>query len=195
SGARGRVPLGVRGRGDPHPRRSRRHARPAPRPPRGAHRGRGCTGGGLMATTLRADAQRNLDRLLEAAGECFAEGGTGGRVDEIARRAGVGHGTVFRRFPTKEALLLAVVVRRIEALTAVAEEAADAPDVEAAFAGFLRSAGESYARDRALVEGLDRCLDRPELAALITAAARLGSRAHDPGGVRPGLGGGGVARA
>jgi AcrR family transcriptional regulator len=147
-----------------------------------------------MATTLRADAQRNLDRLLEAAGECFAERGVDCSVDEIARRAGVGHGTVFRRFPTKEALLLAVVVRRIEALAAIAEEAADAPDVEAAFVGFLRSAGASYARDRALVEGLDRCLDRPELAALIAAVDRLVSRAHEAGVVRPELGGEDVLR-
>jgi AcrR family transcriptional regulator len=142
-----------------------------------------------MATSLRADAQRNLDRLLEAAGECFAERGIGCSVDEIARRAGVGHGTVFRRFPTKEALLLAVVARRIESLTAVAEEAADAPDVEAAFAGFIRSAGESYARDRALVQGLDRCEGRPELDALIAAVDRLASRAHEAGVLRRELGG------
>jgi AcrR family transcriptional regulator len=141
-----------------------------------------------MATTLRADAQRNLDRLLEAAGECFAERGIDCSVDEIARRAGVGHGTVFRRFPTKEALLLAVVVRGIEALTATAEEAADAPDVDAAFAGFVRSAAQTYARDRALVEGLDRCLDQPEVAALIAAVDRLARRAHEAGVLRPELG-------
>jgi AcrR family transcriptional regulator len=147
-----------------------------------------------MATTLRADAQRNLDRLLEAAGECFAERGIDCSVDEIARRAGVGHGTVFRRFPTKEALLLAVVVRRIEALTAMAEEAADAPDVEAALVAFVRSAARSYARDRALVEGLDRCVDRPELAALIAAADRLARRAHEAGVLRRELGGEDVLR-
>jgi AcrR family transcriptional regulator len=147
-----------------------------------------------MATTLRADAQRNLDRLLEAAGECFAERGVDCSVDEIARRAGVGHGTVFRRFPTKEALLLAVIVRRIKALTAIAEEAADAPDVEAVFAGFVRAAGESYARDRALVDGLDRCVDRPEKTALIAAVDRLAGRAHDAGLLRPELGGEDVLR-
>jgi AcrR family transcriptional regulator len=141
-----------------------------------------------MATTLRADAQRNLDRLLESAAECFAERGIDCSVDEIARRAGVGHGTVFRRFPNKEALLLAVVVRRIEALTAVAEEAAGAPDVEAAFACFVRSAAAAYARDRALVEGLDRCVDRPELAALIAAVDRLVRRAHEARVLRAELG-------
>ena len=49
--------------------------------------------------TLRADAQRNLDALLVAATECFAEQGADCSIDEIAGRAGVGHGTVFRRFP------------------------------------------------------------------------------------------------
>jgi AcrR family transcriptional regulator len=147
-----------------------------------------------MAATLRADAQRNLDRLLEAAGECFAERGIDCSVDEIARRAGVGHGTVFRRFPTKEALLLAVVAQRVEAMTALAEEAAAAPDVEAAFAGFVRSASESYARDRALVQGLDRCAGRPELDALIAAVNRLARRAHEAGVLRRDVGGEDVLR-
>lgn len=147
-----------------------------------------------MGATLRADAQRNLDRLLEAAGACFAEHGIDCSVDEIARRAGVGHGTVFRRFPTKEALLIAVVVRRIEALTAAADEAAAAPGVEAAFAGFVRFAAASYARDRALVEGIEHCLDRPELAALIEAVDRLARRAHAAGVLRPELGGEDVLR-
>ncbi len=147
-----------------------------------------------MATALRADAQRNLDRLLEAAAECFAERGIDCSVDEIARRAGVGHGTVFRRFPTKEALLLAVVATRIEALTVVAEEAADAADVDAAFERFVRSAAEAYARDRALVQGLERCAGRPELAALIAAVDRLARRAREAGLLRRELGADDVLR-
>ena len=63
--------------------------------------------------TLRADAQRNLDRLLDVAGECFAEQGLDVSVDEIARRAGVGHGTVFRNFPSKDDLVIAVLNERI----------------------------------------------------------------------------------
>ena len=141
-----------------------------------------------MATTHPPQAQRNHDRLLEAAADCFAERGIDCSVDEIARRAGVGHGTVFRRFPTKEALLLAVVASRVEALTVVAEGAADAPDVEAAFAGFVRSSAESYARDRAIVQGLERCAGRPELAALIAAVDRLARRAHEAGVLRRELG-------
>ena len=139
-------------------------------------------------TELRADAQRNLERVLDAAEQAFGASGPDASIDEIARLAGVGHGTVFRRFPTKEALLLAVIVRRIEALTAVAEEAADAPEVEAAFVGFVRTAGEAYARDRALVEGLARCVDRPEKEALFAAVDRLVQRAHAAGVLRPELG-------
>ncbi|HEY6031691.1 MAG TPA: helix-turn-helix domain-containing protein [Gaiellaceae bacterium] len=138
----------------------------------------------MTETHLRADAQRNLDRLLEAAGECFAERGVEVSVDEIARRAGVGHGTVFRRFPTKEALLRAVVLRRLEELAGAAEAACEAEDVEAAFAGFVRFAAETYARDRGLVDGLDRCVGTPEIARLLAAAGRLVDRAQDAGAVR-----------
>jgi AcrR family transcriptional regulator len=125
---------------------------------------------------LRADAQRNLDRLLEAAGECFAERGVECSVDEIARRAGVGHGTVFRRFTTKEALLRAVVLRRVAELT----EAAQTLDFEP----FLRFAAEMYARDRALVEGLEHCVDTPETGTLLAAVDRLVRQAQQAGSVR-----------
>ena len=143
---------------------------------------------------LRADAQRNLDRLLEAAGACFAERGVEVSVDEIARRAGVGHGTVFRRFSTKEALLLAVVLRRLEELTEAAETACEAEDVEEAFAAFVRFAAETYARDRVLVDGLDRCVGTPEIARLLTAAERLVHRAQDAGAVRRDVSGEDVLR-
>ena len=59
----------------------------------------------MSTTPLRADAQRNLERVLDAAAELFAERGCDVSVDEIAGRAGVGHATVFRRFPTKDALI------------------------------------------------------------------------------------------
>ena len=62
-----------------------------------------------MSTQLRADAQRNLERVLNSAAALFAERGCDVSVDEIARQAGVGHATVFRRFSTKDALIAAVV--------------------------------------------------------------------------------------
>ena len=101
---------------------------------------------------LRADAQRNLDRVLIAASEAFAVHGPNVSVDEIARRAGVGHGTVFRRFPNKEALLAAVVAARIQELSAVAESLIDEPDAGAAFERFVWQVAESQASDRALFD-------------------------------------------
>lgn len=69
------------------------------------------------ARPMRADARRNRARVLEAARAVFAEEGLAVPLDEIAARAGVGAGTVYRHFPTKEALFEAVVTDRIEALT------------------------------------------------------------------------------
>ena len=69
---------------------------------------------------MRADAQANRDRILAAAEAVFSEAGEAGSTDEIARRAGVGIGTVFRHFPTKQDLVEATVVRHFDELTAQA---------------------------------------------------------------------------
>jgi AcrR family transcriptional regulator len=134
--------------------------------------------------TLRADAQRNLDRLLEAAGECFAEQGVDASIDEIARRAGVGHGTVFRRFPTKDALLAAVLARHMAELAVAAETACDEPDAGEAFDRVVRGMAEAYARDRSLAEAVKRCEKAPEVDALVDAVGRLLQHAQDAGAVR-----------
>jgi AcrR family transcriptional regulator len=134
--------------------------------------------------TLRADAQRNLDRLLEAAGECFAESGVDASVDEIARRAGVGHGTVFRRFPTKDALIAAVMEGKMQALTAVAVEALDEPG---GFERFVRYAAAAYATNRALIEGIDRCQHTRPAETLVAAVEELVGRAQAAGEVRDDL--------
>src|ERR1700689_4562891 len=70
---------------------------------------------------LRADARRNRERVLRTAQQVFAAEGLGVSLDEIARRAGVGPGTVHRHFPAKEALYLAVAVDQIEQTVAEAE--------------------------------------------------------------------------
>jgi len=134
--------------------------------------------------TLRADAQRNHERVLDAACECFAERGVEVSCDEVARRAGVGHGTVFRRFPTKDALISAVILRRIRDLAAVADAALGEPDPAEAFAGFFREAATAYARDRALVEGFGSCVDAPEVTAFLDAVSRLVEHAQDAGALR-----------
>ena len=134
--------------------------------------------------TLRADAQRNLGRVLEAAAEVFAEQGPNASVDEIARRAGVGHATVFRRFPTKDALIAAVVEQRMTELRAFAEEALEAEDAGAAFTEFVWRAAELSSRERGLEDCLLRCAEAPAAQAFHDAAVRIAERAQRAGDVR-----------
>jgi AcrR family transcriptional regulator len=87
---------------------------------------------------LRADARRNRDRVLAAADAVFAERGTTASTEEVAREAGVGIGTVFRHFPTKEALLEAVLLGRLDQLVGRARALADDAEPGEALLGFLR---------------------------------------------------------
>ncbi|MGW2490732.1 TetR/AcrR family transcriptional regulator [Streptomyces sp. NPDC001606] len=73
---------------------------------------------------MRADARRNYERLLRVAAEAFAEHGENASLDDIAKRAGVGSGTLYRHFPTRQALLQAAYVDRMEALGRRADELA-----------------------------------------------------------------------
>ncbi len=134
--------------------------------------------------TLRADAQRNFERLLDVAGACFAERGLDVSVDEIARRAGVGHGTVFRNFPTKDALVAAVLDQRISELAAAALAALDEEDAWAGFSGFFRFAAAFYADNLALVEGLERCVGTPQKLELGRSVDELVGRAQRAGVLR-----------
>jgi AcrR family transcriptional regulator len=92
---------------------------------------------GTSEKALRADARRNRGRVLAAAEEVFAAEGVGAPTEAVARRAGVGIGTVFRHFPTKEALLEAVLVERLRGLAEHARAAAADPDAGGALFGFL----------------------------------------------------------
>ena len=86
---------------------------------------------------LRADARRNRERILAAASAAFAADGLSVPLDEIARRAGVGPGTLYRHFPAKEALWEAVLLDRLERLAAGAEALRDTADPGAALLGFI----------------------------------------------------------
>ena len=77
---------------------------------------------------MRSDAQKNRERLLVAAGQVFEEKGLEASVADVARAAGVGMGTLYRRFPSKEALIEALVTEVLEATIAMAEDAATSPD-------------------------------------------------------------------
>ena len=91
-----------------------------------------------MSRPLRADARRNRARLLEVADQVFTERGVGASTEEVARAAGVGIGTVFRHYPTKEALLAAVLAARLERLAAGAEALAADADPGAALDQLVR---------------------------------------------------------
>ena len=103
---------------------------------------------------VRADAQRNRARLLDAAERVFALHGVAASTEEIARQAGVGIGTVFRHFPTKEALLEAVFRRRLQQLATHADALANAPDPGAAFFGFVSHVVELAVTQRAQIDAL-----------------------------------------
>jgi AcrR family transcriptional regulator len=108
----------------------------------------------------RADAVRNRKRILDAARELFAEHGFDAQVDGIARRAGVGVGTVYRHFPNKEDLLEALVQARFDGLAAAAREAIATEDPWHGFCEFMRYSAGVMARDRALSEAM---FERPEM--------------------------------
>lgn len=102
----------------------------------------------------RADARRNRERILQAAYEAFASDGRLVPLDDIARRAGVGAGTVYRNFPTKEALFEAVVTQRIEQIIREAQALADAVDPAEAFYGFLMRVVERAMYNHSLCDAL-----------------------------------------
>jgi AcrR family transcriptional regulator len=91
----------------------------------------------MRQPAVRADARRNRARLLEVAAEAFAAGGLTVPLDEIARRAGVGPGTLYRHFPTKEALFEAVVQQRLQRLVDAARIRQDAEQPDDALFGFI----------------------------------------------------------
>lgn len=106
------------------------------------------------ARPLRADARRNRARVLEVAAQVFAAEGLSVPVHEIARRAGVGAGTVSRHFATKEDLFEAVARARVDELLARADELVDRTDPGAAFAEFFAAVAHAGAADRGLAEQL-----------------------------------------
>jgi len=101
---------------------------------------------------LRRDAERNRRRILDAARVVFAERGLSASHDDIAREAGVGVGTVYRRFPDKEELIDALFEARIEEIAVLAGAAADHPDPWTALVGFLTRMQELQSEDRGLKE-------------------------------------------
>jgi AcrR family transcriptional regulator len=101
---------------------------------------------------LRADAQRNRERVLSAARETFASDGLDAQMDAVARRAGVGVGTVYRHFPTKEALVDAVAAAGYAEICEIARESLELDDPWDAFSDFMWRGARMHRDDRAQCE-------------------------------------------
>jgi AcrR family transcriptional regulator len=142
---------------------------------------------------MRADARRNRELVLAAAEAVFAESGLKGQIEEVARRAGVGVGTVCRNFPTKQALVEAVLTSMYESLLGQALEALEHPDAGEAFERFFVALPEFHARHRALGEQMANELELPSSAQplreqLTRALTDLVSRAQASGAIRADIG-------
>jgi len=111
----------------------------------------------LAPRPTRADARRNYDKLIAAAREAFTEDGPSASLEDIARRAQLGIGTLYRHFPTRQALLEAVYLDEVEALCRSAEDLADLPAWDALVAWLHRFVGYA-ATKRALAEELIACI-------------------------------------
>jgi len=140
-------------------------------------------------TGRRSHARRNHELLVAAAREVFAERGVDASLEEIARRAGVGIGTLYRHFTTREALVEAIVERRIAELVDVAEGAAAEPDGWTALVRLLERMLELQVADRLLKDVMTRY--SPGARGLTSARAELRrlfaqvlARAHEQGTLR-----------
>lgn len=140
--------------------------------------------------TLRADAARNRQRVLDAGAKVFAEHGASATLNDVARVAGVGVGTVYRKFSDKESMLDALFDAKIDALVRLAEEASMLEDAGAAVRGFLLGLMEMRATDR----GLDAILMAPGRSArfseelgrrFVPSVDRIVGRAVQAGELRP----------
>jgi AcrR family transcriptional regulator len=136
----------------------------------------------------RADARRNRERVLAAARTCMARDGLDAGMDQVARAAGVGVGTVYRHFPTKDDLVEALAGARFERLAELAREALADPEPWGAFERFIRAAAKIQSEDRALSEVL---VSRPETMApaaervdMLGLTGQLMRRAQEAGELR-----------
>jgi AcrR family transcriptional regulator len=142
---------------------------------------------------MRADARRNRKLVLEAARECFARDGTAAQIDDVADAAGVGVGTVYRHFATKEALVRALADDHFAEKAEIAKRALEIDDPWDAFCTFMREGAEHQATSRALAAFT---ADRPEVMEEAAVAAdrehgffstveQLIVRAQEAGALRP----------
>jgi AcrR family transcriptional regulator len=146
-----------------------------------------------MATSVssrprRADAERNRSRILAAASELFAERGLDASMPELAERAGVGVGTVYRAFPDKDHLLGAVVAERLRWLAGEIEAAIDATEPWTAFTDVIWKGATLHVKDRAFHQCMRAAIELPEVrearGRTLDAFQRLIERAQASGAMR-----------
>lgn len=146
-----------------------------------------------MAEVMRADARRNYEQLLAVAREAFAEHGTDASLRDVARRAGVGIGTLYRHFPTREALLEALMSSGFDALQSRAEELLAASSPGDALLTWLRELAVGSTTYQGLPSSVMAALreEGSELHAschaMRAAGGRLLARAQESGAVRADL--------
>jgi AcrR family transcriptional regulator len=143
----------------------------------------------LNARPKRADARRNYDKVIAAARDAFSEGGAATSLEEIARRAGVGIGTLYRNFPNRQSLLEAVYVDEVEALCSSAKEFAELEPWEALVGWLHRFVGYMVTKHALATElldyvGRDAALFTECRAALYGTGGPLIERAQAAGAVR-----------
>jgi AcrR family transcriptional regulator len=135
---------------------------------------------------LDPDGKRR--RLVEAAETVFARDGLDAPVPAIAAEAGAGVGSVYRAFASKDELISALAVERLQWFTREAEAALAGPDAAGALESLLRAVVERDSRDRVLISALETAFERPEVApvraAAIEACERLLARAAEAGRIR-----------
>lgn len=145
----------------------------------------------------RADARRNRERVLTAAEAVFAQSGVKAPVEEVARRAGVGVGTVCRNFPTKRALIEAVVGAMYESLLAEVETASQDPDPARAFERFVMGLPKFQSRHKALADQMANETMAASSAGpkeqVLRAISDLVARAQAAGAIRADIGPGDVS--
>lgn len=145
---------------------------------------------GTPQRPLRKDAARNRERLLEASRAVFARRGLGATLDDIARHAGVGVGTMYRRFPNKEALVEALFEDHLERMVRIATDALEHEDPWEGFAGTLVRLSEEMVADRGLQQvALSGAYGRDRIAHIrerfVPAIEALVVRAQEAGALRP----------
>ncbi len=145
----------------------------------------------MTATTARpqrADARRNRAAVIESARKQFAAHGLDAQIDDIARGAGVGVGTVYRHFPTKESLLEALAQVRFEGLAAEGRRALEAPDGWQGFVDFMTYSAQVMAEDRLLSEAMEEhgqmCGQAADAVGLLDITTALIVRAKAEGKLR-----------